>query len=57
VDDYFENNSLLFEDVDNHKLREDVKEILFREKISQKYQNFIHEAKANSDIDYFLLTE
>jgi hypothetical protein len=57
VDEYFKDNRLLFEDVDNEKLREDVKLILFRKKVSQRYTDFIKEAKARSDIDYFLLTE
>lgn len=57
VDDYFQNNDLFFKEVNNEKLRNDVKDILFREKLSQRYIDFIGEAKANSDIDYFLLTE
>lgn len=58
VDDYFdENETLIFDNVDNDKLRQDVKEILFREKVSEKYSDFIKEAKAQSDIDYFLFTE
>lgn len=57
VDEYFQDNSLLFDDIDNEKLRGDVKEFLFREKISKRYERFIKDAKAKSDIDYFLFTE
>lgn len=57
VDEYFIDNQLFFEDVDNEKLRDDVKNVLFREKVSANYEIFIKDAKARSDIDYFLLTE
>ncbi|MBN1168378.1 hypothetical protein JXA63_00655 [Candidatus Woesebacteria bacterium] len=57
VDKYFYDNNLLFENVDNSKLREDVKQVLFNEKLSERYADFIKEARANSDIDYFLFTE
>jgi hypothetical protein len=54
VDQYFKENRELFKGKEEDEIKREIKRILINEKVTQKYESWIKEAKASAEVNYII---
>lgn len=54
LDEYFEKYGLIYTDEEKVYYKEQVKQFIFKDKVSQNYESWINEAKASSEVRYII---